>query len=88
MSRAGAIIARITTDQWSRLKESYSNLCIYCLRRPTVLTMDHVHPLVRGGHHVIENIVPACKSCNSAKNKRSLLFFLADRQVAQKANLA
>ena len=29
--------------------------------------MDHVVPLIRGGKSTKGNIVPCCKSCNSAK---------------------
>jgi 5-methylcytosine-specific restriction endonuclease McrA len=41
-------------------------VCAYCLAecRPTV---DHVVPLLRGGVHAPENLVPACKGCNSRK---------------------
>ena len=29
--------------------------------------MDHLIPIVRGGRSVKENLVPACKDCNSKK---------------------
>ena len=43
------------------------------------LTVDHVVPLSKEGKHDIENIVPACKSCNSKKHNTSLLLFLYGR---------
>lgn len=42
---------------------------------------DHVVPLICGGAHSADNIVPACRSCNSRKNSRSLIVFLADRPL-------
>ena len=33
--------------------------------------MDHVVPIIRGGHSTHGNVVPACKDCNNAK-KHSL----------------
>lgn len=39
--------------------------------RPDELTMDHVIPLSRGGKASRNNLVPACKQCNS--NKKYLL---------------
>lgn len=43
--------------------------CYYCSKvfHPSVLTMDHVVPIIRGGRSVRGNIVPACKDCNSKK---------------------
>jgi 5-methylcytosine-specific restriction protein A len=46
-----------------------AGLCHYCQKvfRPAELTMDHLVPLARGGRSVKNNLVPACKSCNSGK---------------------
>jgi len=51
-----------------------SGVCHYCQGRfkPAELTMDHVVPIARGGRSVKNNLVPACKECNTAK-KTSLL---------------
>ncbi len=32
--------------------------------------MDHVIPLSRGGKHALDNVVPACRGCNTSKNDR------------------
>lgn len=47
--------------------------CYYCQAKvaPKELTLDHIVPLVRGGHSSKGNCVPACKDCNS--RKQSLL---------------
>lgn len=73
----GAPVVRITSAEWRRIAASYSGLCAYCYQRTGRLTMDHVQPLTRGGAHEPDNIVPCCRSCNSKKNNRSLLMFLA-----------
>jgi len=46
-----------------------AGVCHYCGARvpPRELTLDHIVPLVRGGHSSKGNCVPACKACNSAK---------------------
>jgi replicative DNA helicase len=48
-----------------------SNKCCYCRRRFTKAhraTVDHLTPIARGGSHTPDNIVYACKSCNSKKH--------------------
>ncbi len=43
--------------------------CHYCSGRfpPEELTMDHLVPVSRGGKASRNNVVPACKECNSRK---------------------
>ena len=43
-----------------------SNHCQYC-GSGRDLTLDHVHPRSRGGKSSWDNLVTACKSCNSRK---------------------
>src|SRR3990167_882030 len=51
--------------------------CAYCGRPSTV--MDHLHPRSRGGADHAGNLLPACRSCNAEKGRRSLLPFLVAR---------
>jgi 5-methylcytosine-specific restriction endonuclease McrA len=55
-------------SQWWRNRIA-AGRCHYCGTRvpPAELTLDHIVPLVRGGHSTRGNCVPACKPCNSAK---------------------
>ncbi|MBM5823017.1 HNH endonuclease [Cyanobium sp. N.Huapi 1H5] len=39
--------------------------CIYCGEASE--SIDHVHPLSRGGQSITENCVPACLGCNGRK---------------------
>lgn len=63
----GAVIATLTISQWNFIKEVYHFCCVYCGKKPKKLTKDHITPLVKGGAHAMDNIVPACFSCNSSK---------------------
>lgn len=55
-------------SQWWRNRIA-TGRCHYCGGQvaPNELTLDHIVPLIRGGHSTRGNCVPACKACNSAK---------------------
>lgn len=71
------LVARVTVPMRRHLRVSLANLlvrdhgrCGYCGDRAT--TIDHVVPRSRGGAHVWENVVAACRPCNLAKGDRLL----------------
>lgn len=64
----GVEVNDLTAQQWTEIKALFKQRCAYCHRKPRVLTMDHVQPLSKGGHHTAANIVPACGPCNSKKH--------------------
>lgn len=45
--------------------------CAYC-RRCQANTIDHIVPISRGGLHTIDNLIGACRGCNSAKGAKLL----------------
>lgn len=51
------------------LRDKYT--CQYCSRITHDLTIDHVLPRHRGGKHVWDNLVSACKHCNHHKAGRT-----------------
>lgn len=50
----------------------------YCGRAGT--TLDHVVPIIRGGGHDEDNLVVACRPCNSRKKDKPLETFLCATQ--------
>lgn len=52
-----------------RLLKKISRFCHWCCCRlsKSNLTIDHVISLNSGGHHINDNLVACCKSCNSSK---------------------
>lgn len=56
-----------TRNEWNKLKKNFNYRCAYC-RRKKKLTVDHIIPLSKGGTNYIDNIIPACRSCNSKKS--------------------
>ncbi len=59
-------------EDWLMILEVFGHRCAYCNGANLKLTMDHVIAISRGGEHTVENIIPACKSCNSRKYNRPI----------------
>ena len=58
--------ATFTVEQWELAQIEFGKRCAYC-GREMKLSRDHVIPLKSGGTYTKDNIVPACKRCNSSK---------------------
>lgn len=74
-ARKNSVKQTLTTEEWSDILKYYNDACAYCgmsnkehLRvNGELLHQDHVVPLIKKGAYSKENIVPACRSCNSSK---------------------
>ena len=56
----------LSPEQWTALKEAWGG-CAYCGVLDKPLQRDCVLALSRGGRYTLDNIVPACGSCNTSK---------------------
>lgn len=75
-AREKNIINTLTAEEWIDILKKYKFRCAYCGKEFTLFdreTRDHVIPISKGGDNIKENIVPACKSCNSKKKNKILL---------------
>ena len=54
----------------SAVLRHYDHKCVYCGKKGE--TVDHVIPRSRGGQNTWDNVVAACKKCNSKKANRFL----------------
>jgi hypothetical protein len=70
--RRRTLIGIHTDEEWCNKKIEYKHRCVYCNKESDRLTKDHIIPVLYGGSNTIDNIVPACKSCNSKKHTRLL----------------
>ena len=64
--------ATLTAEQWIDIKDRFDNRCAYCGKEKP-LEQDHFIPISKGGEYTIDNIIPACRSCNARKG--ATMFF-------------
>ena len=57
----------LTAAQWADLQRLWGG-CAYCGATALPLQRDCVQPIARGGRYTLDNIVPACGSCNASKS--------------------
>lgn len=74
---------KVTKEEWAACLDAYNHACSYCGKDIAGFdcTQDHIMPVTRGGLHVIENIVPACRSCNARKKNKLPHEWQAYRQL-------
>lgn len=67
----------ISESQWNRCMDFFrdksgKSCCAYCGIQTKQLEKDHVIPFSKGGCASADNILPACKRCNTAKNDKNI----------------
>jgi 5-methylcytosine-specific restriction endonuclease McrA len=82
--RAATAGAHFSFTEWEELLRSYDGRCAYCGSTDRI-EADHRVPLCRGGSNEISNILPACRSCNRRKHRRTEEEFRALR-ARERAN--
>ena len=54
-------------------------MCIYCGSTTKPLEVDHIIALSKGGLHIKDNLVAACRNCNASKHAKPLEEWLQDQ---------
>jgi len=72
-----------TADEFTALCEAAGWRCTYCGGELTAesATADHVVPIDHGGTSGIDNITPACMTCNQRKGTKSVHEFMGEGGV-------
>lgn len=63
-----------------RLKMTLPRICVYC-GSDVSLAIDHMIPRISGGADEADNLVLACRSCNSSKQGRDMLRWMVGREA-------
>ncbi|WP_309711200.1 HNH endonuclease [Pseudolysinimonas sp.] len=76
----------LTPAQWAAIRAAWSG-CAYCGDPDIALQKDCVLPLSRGGSYTVENVVPACRSCNASKSNDEVTGWLRRKRLDEPAFL-
>ena len=83
-------LARVDNDltdaQWAVLLDAWGG-CAYCRAAGPALQKDCVQALSRGGRYTVENVVPACASCNASKHNSEVTGWLRRKKLDEGAFL-
>ena len=72
--------------QWNDLKAAWGG-CAYCGAADKPLQRDNVLAISRGGRYTLDNIVPACRSCNASKGNEEVTHWMRRRRLDESAFL-
>ncbi|GAA1157952.1 HNH endonuclease [Nesterenkonia sandarakina] len=84
--RVAASGSDLTQEQWFRILQAWSR-CAYCGADGAALQKDCVSPISRGGRYTMENVVPACGSCNASKSNDEVTSWMRRRRLDEPAFL-
>lgn len=76
----------LTDQQWRRILDAWGG-CAYCSATEPALQKDCVMPISRGGRYTVENVVPACASCNASKHNSEVTGWLRRKKLDEGAFL-
>jgi len=68
-------LGRIVPTGWARIRLAVFTRdgfrCQYCGAAKVPLQCDHIFPVSRGGDYDLNNLITACKPCNSSKSAKT-----------------
>lgn len=68
---------KLSKDERATIYNLYGGHCAYCGQEITIdqMQVDHIKAFSLGGEDSIDNLLPACRSCNHYKHSLSLEAF-------------
>ncbi|MET0296786.1 MAG: HNH endonuclease signature motif containing protein [Microbacterium sp.] len=78
--RVAASGSDLTEAEWFRILDAWAS-CAYCGADGAALQKDCVLPISRGGRYTLENVVPACRSCNASKCNDEVTSWMRRRRL-------
>ncbi|MGZ0712987.1 HNH endonuclease (plasmid) [Coraliomargarita sp. W4R53] len=76
----------LTDAQWVAISVAWAK-CAYCAKAEGPFQRDCVLPISRGGRYTIDNVVPACRSCNASKSNDEVTSWMRRKRLDEPAFL-
>ncbi|WP_166868876.1 HNH endonuclease [Salinibacterium sp. ZJ70] len=76
----------LTPAEWQSLLDAWGG-CAYCQSPAAALQRDCIQPISRGGRYTLENVVPACASCNASKHNDEVTGWLRRKKLDERTFL-
>ena len=76
----------LSDAEWAALQAAWGG-CAYCGATGKPLQRDCVLALSRGGRYTLDNIAPACGSCNASKCNEEVTSWLRRKRLDERAFL-
>ena len=80
------VLHDLDDEQWRALKAAWAG-CAYCGANDRPLQRDCVLAISRGGRYTVDNVVPACGSCNASKCNSEVTAWLRRKRLDERAFL-
>jgi 5-methylcytosine-specific restriction endonuclease McrA len=71
---------------WQALMAAWAG-CAYCGATDVALQRDCVLPISRGGRYTLDNVVPACASCNASKCNTEVTAWMRRKRLDERSFL-
>ncbi len=80
------VVNDLTAAEWAALKDAW-NGCAYCGATDGAMQRDCVMAISRGGRYTLDNVVPACASCNTSKCNDEVTGWMRRKRLDERAFL-
>lgn len=84
--RLSRVVNDLSAAEWGELRAAWGG-CAYCGVTESALQKDCIQPISRGGRYTLENVVPACASCNASKHTNEVTAWLRKKKLDERAFL-
>jgi 5-methylcytosine-specific restriction endonuclease McrA len=85
-TRVAASGSDLTDAQWRTILDAWQ-ACAYCGTGDGTMQRDCVIPISRGGRYTVDNVVPACRSCNASKCNTEVTAWMRRKRLNEPAFL-